>query len=646
MVTKDGKMAKKYCAHVSFLPDMVNDSVKGSNVIEQVKLEPKVKRDFLDQKGEFIFLVDRSGSMEGKRMEKAREALVYFLKSLPEGSFFDILSFGAQYHSHAQSHQFGHRYNNTTTLPATEKSINEACEVVSQMKADMGGTKILEPLGAALLRTTPRPNVPRYVFLLTDGDVNNTQAIVNLILNNQNRATVSTFGIGSGASEELVKKVALAGRGMYEFASDAEDVAQKVVTMLEKVMIPVIDDIKVNIDKTLVEMATPNPDMSRFVTTGQCYNSFIFLNDEFEKKGATQVTFSFKDPVSGKPVNISKEIILKDAFPNEFIPKLGAFQAIRQLEDSLTTVNATGPKAELDVFFAITSDLSRQILDLSIDHQVLCGETSLLLVSNEKVNTKGGPISFCEVPNLHSIDHYHTVKQPEAGMKVMFRKQQSHSSRPVTAATAAQLSSKLTAMERAYDKSISTASLASIKCDSVSKEKDYKMPESKTASNARPMTAKAATAMKPVPAPAKAESSQKRTSTTSISAAQSMNCAPKSSIKANSESMEVEATPQIDNLTKVISKAKMEGSWIFDKNILQTELKCTPEVLELIRKAVEDLKLSDDMIMTLIVLVWMEKHHSEVKAKWSLIARKAERWLKSQDVDSAAVQQTLTAIFA
>lgn len=48
-------------------------------------------------KGEFIFLIDRSGSMEDLRIKKAKEALKIFLKSLPEDSYFDICSFGGSF---------------------------------------------------------------------------------------------------------------------------------------------------------------------------------------------------------------------------------------------------------------------------------------------------------------------------------------------------------------------------------------------------------------------------------------------------------------------------------------------------------------------------------------------------------------------
>ena len=53
--------------------------------------------------------------------------------------------------------------------------------------------------------------LPRHIYLITDGEVSNTLVIVNYISQNRNRCKVHTFGIGEGASTELIKNCAIAG---------------------------------------------------------------------------------------------------------------------------------------------------------------------------------------------------------------------------------------------------------------------------------------------------------------------------------------------------------------------------------------------------------------------------------------------------
>lgn len=46
---------------------------------------------------EIIFVIDRSGSMSGKSISKARDTLQVFLRSLPLDCEFNIAGFGSQF---------------------------------------------------------------------------------------------------------------------------------------------------------------------------------------------------------------------------------------------------------------------------------------------------------------------------------------------------------------------------------------------------------------------------------------------------------------------------------------------------------------------------------------------------------------------
>ncbi|RYF85714.1 MAG: VWA domain-containing protein, partial [Chitinophagaceae bacterium] len=56
-----------------------------------------LKEDSQSARGEFIFVIDRSGSMYGQRIVNLRNALEKFLKILPKDSYFNILSFGSTF---------------------------------------------------------------------------------------------------------------------------------------------------------------------------------------------------------------------------------------------------------------------------------------------------------------------------------------------------------------------------------------------------------------------------------------------------------------------------------------------------------------------------------------------------------------------
>ena len=59
--------------------------------------EPQQTQLYDPESMHYIFLIDRSGSMSGSRIEKAKNALILFIQSMPANCRFSIISFGSQH---------------------------------------------------------------------------------------------------------------------------------------------------------------------------------------------------------------------------------------------------------------------------------------------------------------------------------------------------------------------------------------------------------------------------------------------------------------------------------------------------------------------------------------------------------------------
>ena len=111
--------------------------------------------------------------MHGKNMQNANLALTLFIKSLPVGSQFEIISFGTDFNFFSTTYlgkDIGLDYNDT--------NVDQVINLIPKMlQANMQGTEIYRPLKEAYNIKTA---LPKRIFLLTDGEAEDAKEVLEL----------------------------------------------------------------------------------------------------------------------------------------------------------------------------------------------------------------------------------------------------------------------------------------------------------------------------------------------------------------------------------------------------------------------------------------------------------------------------------
>ncbi|ONK65383.1 uncharacterized protein A4U43_C07F36540 [Asparagus officinalis] len=165
---------------------------------------------------EVVFLVDISGSMEGKPLENVKNALSSALLELSSSDKFNIIAFNEETHPFSSSLEL-----------ATEEMIGDATQWISKSFVAAGGTNILRPLNEAMEQLSEYHESLPHIFLVTDGSVEGERdiccAMRDYVTNKGPMAPrICTFGIGTYCNHYFLQMLSSIGRGQYEAAYDRD----------------------------------------------------------------------------------------------------------------------------------------------------------------------------------------------------------------------------------------------------------------------------------------------------------------------------------------------------------------------------------------------------------------------------------------
>jgi len=183
------------------------------------------------------FVLDTSGSMAGRKIEQAKAALRFFLRSLRPSDRFDVVPFATEAEPF-----FG------AAVAAEADTIAQALAKVDRIQA-RGGTNIEDALTRALAANTQAAGTPAHllpiVVFLTDGAPTVGQTDRNKLLATARelaRARVRIFvlGVGNDVDTKLLDDLAEGNRGARDYVREDEDIEVKTSELFTKLGHPAL----------------------------------------------------------------------------------------------------------------------------------------------------------------------------------------------------------------------------------------------------------------------------------------------------------------------------------------------------------------------------------------------------------------------
>jgi Ca-activated chloride channel homolog len=349
------------------LTALAHRPVGGSNGYFMLLLAPRAELSRTQQAPrDMVFVLDTSGSMRGKRMTQARNALKYCLDKLGPNDRFNIINFATTVNKYSE-----------TLLAASTDQVGHARKWVDDLEAT-GGTAINDALQAALgMRGNDSGRTFTLVFFTdgrpTIGETNPEVILQNVQGRNTANTRIFTFGVGDDVNATLLDRLADQSRALSTYVRESEDIEHKVSSLYAKISNPVLTDLKLVVgpDVKISEVYPPQlPDLF--------HGTQLVVFGRYGGQGHVAVK------LTGNVGKEAREFVYEVAFPDKtnderaFVEDLWARRKVGYLLDQ---IRANGEGKEL----------IEEVVTLAKRYGITTPYTSYLIVPDSPVPVANAP---------------------------------------------------------------------------------------------------------------------------------------------------------------------------------------------------------------------------------------------------------------
>ncbi|XP_052633390.1 inter-alpha-trypsin inhibitor heavy chain H4 isoform X4 [Harpia harpyja] len=314
-----------------------------------------------------IFLIDRSGSMAGRKIEQTRAALLKILQDLRPEDHFSFITFNSKVAEWRSS-----------LLQATAENMANAAGFVQTLSAS-GGTDINRALLTAVSVLDKAERLPKssvsMIILLTDGQPTSGESNVEVIQENIQKAVNGKYalfclGFGFDVSYKFLEKMALSNGGIARRIYENADAALQLQGFYQEVATPILRKIEMQYPENAVEGLTKNNfklffEGSEIIVSGKISNELDLLPVEIKAQShASDLTLKEEANVKEKEQVFQNQSYI---FGN-FIERLWAYLTIQQLLEKSISAQEEDQKT-----------LEAQALELSLRYSFVTPLTSMVV---------------------------------------------------------------------------------------------------------------------------------------------------------------------------------------------------------------------------------------------------------------------------
>jgi Ca-activated chloride channel family protein len=298
---------------------------------------------------EMVFVLDCSGSMNGRPLDQARAAVTHALQKLTPRDTFQIIDF-----SNTAS-QLG-----PAPINATPENLRNGLAYLASLNGS-GGTEMIEGLKAALDFPHDEGRY-RVVSFMTDGYIGNDHDILHAVAQKTGDSRIFSFGVGQSPNRYLMDRMALLGRGAVAYLSLNDDPVQIMEQFHESISHPAMTDLSINWGSMNVTDVYPQivPDL--------IVGRPVVLTGRFTGEPGI-VTVNGRTGM--QPVSYSVALDARDA--NKEHKGIGAVWARLKIADLMAQVSRTPDQAE---------QIQQSVLRTALDYSLMSALTAFVAVDS------------------------------------------------------------------------------------------------------------------------------------------------------------------------------------------------------------------------------------------------------------------------